>query len=134
MKIERHILRDELEENTLRKNLLAKLPKNAMVLNENAQFVKQYTSFCSIESELKYLNEVIEKLSDIRIEEKKDQNIGKNDYQLVVKKSLFIASIISYGRCFNSTSKDGRISIDENFIKKGFPNHPDLRECKYNLV
>lgn len=126
MNVERHILTDELEDGILRKIIIEKLPKNAMILNDKMELVKQYKSFCSIETELNYLDTVIAKLADIRINDNQDQNTDTFDHQYLIKKSLFIAAVISYARCFNSTFKDGRISLKEKFIKKGFPEHPSL--------
>ncbi len=126
MKIERFILRDELEENTLYEKLVKRLPKNTIMLSEKNKLVRQFTSYGSIELELRYLNDIIDKLAAIRIQDIEEQNFDKNDSHLVVKKSLFIAAVTSYGRCFNSTKKGGRISMDEQFIINGFPNLPNI--------
>ena len=124
MKIERHYLYQNSVSN-LERTLKGKLPQNCWKIDGRLEFTKQYESYCSIENELEYLNTIISKLADFRIEENKTNKFG-NDLNFWLKKSLFQSVIISYSRCFNKTNKEGRINLNEKFIKKNFPKHPNI--------
>ena len=124
MKIERHYLYNDFT-TTMEESLLDQLPKNSWRIDKKLKFTRQYESFSSIENELEYINTLILKLAEIRVEERKRPN-SKTDSNYWLKKSLFQSIIISYARCFNYTKGTGRVSINKDFIKKEFPEHPNI--------
>ncbi len=124
MKIERHYLY-QYSNSTLEKILKESLPNNCWKIDDRIKFVKQYESYCSIKDELEYINTLISKLTDYRVKEH-DLIKSKTDSDFWLKKSLFQSVIIGYTRCFNSTNKNGRISINEDFIRKKFPENPNI--------
>tara|TARA_R110001592_G_scaffold255297_2_gene518818 strand:- start:1059 stop:1760 length:702 start_codon:yes stop_codon:yes gene_type:complete len=112
---------DSITKGKLTEHLIGRLPPNSTVLDPTSKFVKQFIDYCSIESDLEMVKRSISELSNIRIEEYKKHK--KDDYEdpiLLVKRSLFISTIIGYCRCFNSSK--GRLSINQNFIKRNFPS------------
>ncbi|PIB34486.1 hypothetical protein BFP72_03190 [Reichenbachiella sp. 5M10] len=112
---------DPITKDKLTEHLIGRLPPNSAVLDPKSKFVKQFIDYCSIESDLEMVKRSISELGDIRIEEY--EKYSKDDYEdpiLLIKRSLFVSTIIGYCRCFNSSK--GRLSINQDFIKRNFPN------------
>ncbi|MDF0716546.1 hypothetical protein PY092_10335 [Muricauda sp. 334s03] len=102
--------------------LLKELPKNSWLIDEKIKFVKQLNNYISIIDDLENVKDLIQELVVIR---EKEVKANKEERRLI-KRALFITAIINYARCFNSTKKDGRNSIDIKLIRKDFPKYNDI--------
>lgn len=99
-----------------------KLPDSTVILQKN-HIINQFLAYCSLENDLDFIINATGKLIDYRVQEYHILNSSESyiDDNLIIKKSLFISIITTYAKCFNTTKKrNGK--LDENFIKKGFPN------------
>lgn len=106
------IIRRTDEKGTIEDMTRKGLESNCWIIDNDIKFVKQLNAYNSILADLNYSKECI-----IELKNRKDKERENNTERIIIK-SLFTSSIISYARCFNSSKKDGRISIDFNSIKK----------------
>ncbi|MBL3550180.1 hypothetical protein [Chryseobacterium sp. KMC2] len=97
------------------------LPEHSIILQKN-HIINQFLAYGSLEEDLNFIISATGKLIDYRVSEYSSTQSpeGYRDDNLIVKKSLFISIITTYGKCFNKTNK--RRMLDESFIKKNFPD------------
>jgi len=120
MKRESYKVFSKIEKGDLAKIIIDKIPNNSVILKKEDPIVKRYLDLSSIETDLEFVKESVSMLLEIRITQSKTA-IPNNykDEKLVLKRSLYISSILSYARCFNKSN--GRLSLSEKNLKKDFP-------------
>ncbi|PQJ71919.1 hypothetical protein [Polaribacter butkevichii] len=97
------------------------LESNSWIIDKEYKYLKNLNFYISIISDLEYVINCISELQIIREKEK-----HQKEERILIKRSLFISVITTYGRCFTCTKKNGRIWLNKNLITEYFPKNSDI--------
>lgn len=99
------------------------LPKNSWLIDESIPYVKHLNDYNSIIEDLEFAKECLIELKKMRLLEENTKIQNSN----TLKRAYFTNSVITYARCFNSSKKDGRISINKNQFRRNFPDNVNVK-------
>jgi len=109
----------DINDSIIDNRIMKKIPDNSIILKRDDKIISNYLSYCSIENDLEFISEATSELISIRLRD--NEHITDNsyyDFNLILKRSLFISILTSYGRCFKFSK--GRISLNEQFITRDY--------------
>lgn len=120
MNNETNIIKRDNDSGTIDDMTINGLESNCWIIDKKIKYVNPFNGYNSIIADLNHSKECV-----LEIKRKKEKEINDKVEQLIIR-ALFTNSIISYARCFNSTKKEGRISLDFNVSKKYFPTETNI--------